>query len=48
MLKRELPEAMKPKQIPIKVSTSHLKTIEGKVESEETPAEDKSKESKAA
>jgi len=47
MLKRELPEAMKPKQIPIKVASTHLKTIEGKVEKEETPAEER-KETKAA
>ncbi len=47
MLKRELPESMKPRQIPIKVASTHLKTIEGKVEKEETPAEE-SKETKAA
>ncbi len=49
-LKRELPESMKPKQIPIKTS-ARLKTIEGTVEKEvEAKAEpaEEGKESKAA
>ena len=49
-LKRELPESLKPRQIPIKTSGTHLKTIEGKVEKEEkeTAKEAAGQEEKAA